>query len=62
MDENGQVYFGTEDEIPESDKNRLTDAHAAFLLRTVKKDFENRVELIRKQEAANKKPYGTSER
>jgi len=51
MDPNGQIYFGPEDEIPENDVQRLSDANVAFLLRTVKNDFEARVERLRQEVA-----------
>lgn len=48
MNPNGQIYFGPEDEIPEADKERLSDAHAAFLLRAAAEEFEDRVDRLRK--------------
>jgi hypothetical protein len=49
MEQNGQIYFGPEDEIPAADVERLSDAHATFLLRAVKKDFEERVTRLQEQ-------------
>ena len=51
MDDKGQIYFGSEDEIPKEDVQRLTDAQAAFLLRTAADDFADRVERLRQAEA-----------
>lgn len=49
MDDKGQIYFDSEDEISEADRQRHSDAHAALLLRTVKNDYEERVARLSKE-------------